>query len=69
MKVMCSLFSEIGIYEPYFQSILLWLFWRWEVGSHELLAQAGLELNPPNLSFPSSRDYRSKPPMPDYIDF
>jgi hypothetical protein len=28
--------------EPHFQSILLWLFWRW--GSHELGAQAVLKL-------------------------
>jgi hypothetical protein len=28
------------------------------MGSHELFAWAGLELNPPDLSFPSSWDYR-----------
>jgi hypothetical protein len=42
--------------EPHLHSILLWFFWRW--GSHKLFAQAGLNCSPPNLSLPSSWDYK-----------
>jgi hypothetical protein len=39
--------------EPYLQSILLWLFWRWR--SHELFEPwLASTCSPPDLSFPNS---------------
>jgi hypothetical protein len=45
--------------EPCFQSILLWLFWRWGRGgvSHELFAWGGLQSSP-LLSLPPSQPPR-----------
>lgn len=38
-----------------------------EMGSHGLFAWSGLELDPPNLSLPTSLDYRYEPLMPDLL--
>jgi hypothetical protein len=35
---------------PHLQSILLRLFWRWRLGSHELFAWAGLKTTIPLIS-------------------
>jgi hypothetical protein len=48
--------------EPHLLSILLWLFWRW--GLTNYLLRLASNNNPPNLSLPSSQNYRSKPPAP-----
>jgi hypothetical protein len=37
--------------EPHLQSILLWLFWRWDLVNY--LPWLALNCNPPNLSLPS----------------
>jgi hypothetical protein len=45
--------------EPHPQSILLWLFWRWCL--RKFLSWLVLNLDLPDLSFPSSWDYRCEP--------
>jgi hypothetical protein len=41
--------------KPHFQSILLWLFWRW--GLLNYLPRVALDCDPPNLSLPNTQDY------------
>jgi hypothetical protein len=48
--------------EPLLQPILLWLFWRW--GLENFLPRPASNLDPPNLSLPSSWDYRRAPWSP-----
>jgi hypothetical protein len=38
--------------QPHLQSVLLWLFWRWDMMIY--LPRLALNFNPPNLSLPSS---------------
>jgi hypothetical protein len=39
---------------------LLWLFWRW--GLENYLPRLASNQDPPNVSLPSSQDYRCEPP-------
>jgi hypothetical protein len=48
--------------EPLLQSILLWLFWRW--GLLEYLPRFASNLNPLNLSLPSSWHYKHESLVP-----
>jgi hypothetical protein len=50
--------------EPHFQSILLWLLWRWIVS---YLPRLTSNRDPPNLSLPSSQDDRHEPPVPSIM--
>jgi hypothetical protein len=47
---------------PYFQSILLWLFWRW--GLHELFARAGLEPQSSQLARTTGVSHQHLVPLP-----
>jgi hypothetical protein len=47
---------------PHFQSILLWLFWRWALSNY--LPRLVSNHSPSNLNLPSNRDYRHEPPAP-----
>jgi hypothetical protein len=51
--------------EPHFQSILLWLFWRW--GLVNYLPRLASNLDPPDLNLPSRWDYRRESPGPSYL--
>jgi hypothetical protein len=49
--------------EPNCQSILFWLFWKWSPVNY--LPGLALNLNPPNLSLPSS--HRHEPWVPGFL--
>jgi hypothetical protein len=52
--------ASILLFEPHLLSISLWLFWRWGLINY----LSGLTLNhSPDLSLPSSKDYRYEPPV------
>jgi hypothetical protein len=46
---------------------LLWLFWRWDLLHY--LPGLVLDCDPPNLSLPSSEDYRPEPPAPCLLQY
>jgi hypothetical protein len=50
--------------EPYFQSILLWLFWRWGEGLMNYLPGLTSNHDPRDLSLPSSYDCKREPLVP-----
>jgi hypothetical protein len=45
--------------------MFLWWFWRWRLLSY--FSRLVLNLNPPDLSLPSSWDYRREPPAPGFL--
>jgi hypothetical protein len=51
-----------ALLEPHLQSILHWLFWRWDLAN--FLPMLALNHYPPNLSIPSSYNYKHEPPEP-----
>jgi hypothetical protein len=55
--------------ETHLQSILPWLFWIWGVDLKNYLSRLALNLDPHNLSIPSSEDYRGEPLAPDLYSF
>jgi hypothetical protein len=48
--------------EPQFQSILLWLFWRWGLGNY--LPRLASNCSSPDLCLPNSWDYGQEPLVP-----
>jgi hypothetical protein len=47
--------------------MLLWSFWRWGLANH--FPRLASTLDPPDLSLPSSWDYRSELLLPDPPSF
>jgi hypothetical protein len=52
LRLFCVIWSLWWPLEPQLQSILLWLLWRW--GLMNYLPELASNLNPPDLSLPSS---------------
>jgi hypothetical protein len=44
--------SKCSVLETHFQTILLWLFWRWDLANY--LPGLALNLDPPCISLPSN---------------
>jgi hypothetical protein len=53
--------------EAHLKSILVWLFWIWDLVNYS----PGLasNLKPPDLSLPSSWDYRCELPLPSFLHY
>jgi hypothetical protein len=53
-----TLAKQTLLLEPYLRSILLWLFWRWDLKN--FLPGLASNYSPPNFSFLSSEEYGHK---------
>jgi hypothetical protein len=58
---------SILLLESHLQSSLQWLFWRW--GLPNCLLRVALNHDAPDLSFPSSYDYRHEPPASGSLSY
>jgi hypothetical protein len=57
--------QALYLFEPHRQSILLWLFWKWDLANY--LPRLALNHDPPDLSFLSSYDYRCEQLLPSKL--